>query len=192
MTEDENNHYESGIDEWRKLPVFRQGVVILHLVEHIIEGIKLEDNNPNSQYKKALYQRYTQQMMDNAILIPSAIATAHGVDLYDLKMENATVVRKSAREIIQDSKGLLASGYKDVEYLDLLGDAIEMLRPIFARWVQTFDATQYIIDRWGLFNPPGVNFDDPAQLKNIDPNTFLNNLDKDDDWEDSEDEGLKN
>ncbi|WP_396596330.1 hypothetical protein [Dokdonia sp. R86516] len=186
MTEDENNRYDKGIDEWRKLPVFRQGVVILHLVEHIIEGIKLEDSNPNSQYKKALYQRYTQQMMDNAILIPSAIATAHGVDLYDLKMENATVVRKAAREIIQDSKGLLASGYKDVEYLDLLGDAIEMLRPIFARWVQTFDTAQYIIDRWGLFNPPGINFDDPAQAMSSDFNSFLDNLDEDEDWDDND------
>ena len=189
MTDDADERYDSGIDEWRTLPVFRQGVVILHLVEHIIEGIKLEDKSPNSQYKIALYQRYTRQMMENAILIPSAIAAAHGVDLYDLKMENATIVRKAAREIIQDSKGLLASGYKDEEYLDLLADAIEMLRPIFAYWIQTFDKTQFIIDRWGLFNPEGVNFDDPIQVMNIDPKTFLNNLDEDD-WDDSDDEDV--
>ena len=27
-------------------------------------------------------------------------------------------------------------------------------------WVKTFDEWNYIIDRWGLFNPPGVNYDD--------------------------------
>ena len=192
MTDDADEHYESGINEWRTLPVFRQGVVILHLVEHIIEGIKLEDQIPNSPYKLTLFQRHTSRMMGNAILIPSAIATAHGVDLYDLKMENATVVRKAAREIIRDSKGLLASGYKDEEYLNLLADAIETLRPIFAQWIQTFDSSQYIIDRWGLFNPLGVNYDDPEKVLDFDTNAFFNDLDDDDDWDDSDNEnGLK-
>ncbi len=186
IDDDENDRYESGLDEWRKLPVFRQGVVILHLIEHIIEGIKLDDPTGSSHYKLALYERYTQKMMDNALLIPSAIATAHSADLYDLKMENATLVRKAAREIITDTRGLLALGYREVEYLELLTNAIENFRPKFARWIQTFNPQESIVDRWGLFNPPGVNFDDAPDQISFNITSFLRELD--DDWDDHSDD----
>jgi|GEM_PF-2325960 len=186
MIEDVNNRYERGIDEWCTLPIFRQSVVILHLVEHIVEGIKLGDQNSSSQLKSTPRQPYTQQMMENAILIPSAIAAAHGVDLYDLKMENATLVRKAARELIQDSKGLLTSGYQDKEYLDVLAEAIETLRSIFLQWVQTFNSSQYINDTWGLFNPVITHTDGGSRIKDIDVESFLNGLDNNDDWDDED------
>ena len=46
------------------------------------------------------------------------------------------------------------------EYLDLLRNEVEEFRVLFAEWVKTFDQWNYIIDRWGLFNPPGINYDD--------------------------------
>ncbi|HZL08348.1 MAG TPA: hypothetical protein VFC65_00005 [Prolixibacteraceae bacterium] len=33
---------------------------------------------------------------------------------------------------------------------------IEEYRLLFIDWVAAFDKWDYIIDRWGLFNPPGV------------------------------------
>jgi len=33
---------------------------------------------------------------------------------------------------------------------------IEEYRLLFIDWVSKFDKWNYIIDRWGLFNPPGV------------------------------------
>ena len=35
-------------------------------------------------------------------------------------------------------------------------DLIEEYRLLFIEWVAGFDKWDYIIDRWGLFNPPGV------------------------------------
>ncbi|GHA28182.1 hypothetical protein GCM10007103_07180 [Salinimicrobium marinum] len=32
---------------------------------------------------------------------------------------------------------------------------------LFAEWVKTFDQWDYILDRWGLFNPLGINIEDP-------------------------------
>ncbi len=49
---------------------------------------------------------------------------------------------------------------KSLDYLQVLRDEIELFRVEFAEWVKTFDHWDYIIDRWGLFNPPGVNYDD--------------------------------
>jgi len=90
MINDEDERFNSELDEWRKLPVFKQGLVILHLIEHIIESIHLDDPHPSTHYKLKLYERYTRQMMENALLIPSEIATADSTDLYDHKMEKST------------------------------------------------------------------------------------------------------
>jgi hypothetical protein len=55
---------------------------------------------------------------------------------------------------------------------------MEEFRILFAEWVATFDNENYSIDRWGLFNPPGVNYDDhdPDDDIPFDPDDFLDDL----------------
>jgi len=43
---------------------------------------------------------------------------------------------------------------------------IEEYRLLFIDWVSGFDNRNYIIDRWGLFNPPGCTLFD----KDVDDN----------------------
>ena len=62
---------------------------------------------------------------------------------------------------------------------------IEEYRLLFIDWVATFDKTNYIIDRWGLFNPPGVgpfdvDIDDQISGDNSDFFDYFNNDDDDD------------
>lgn len=100
-------------------------------------------------------------MRENSLIIPAKIAGASGEDiLYDIKMENAAIIRKAARELITDARGIQMHGFKDTEYLDLLRIEVDAFRILFAEWVKKFDQWNYIIDRWGLFNPPGINYDD--------------------------------
>ena len=47
-------------------------------------------------------------------------------------------------------------GFKYVEYYKIVRELIEEYRLLFIDWVAGFDKWDYIIDRWGLFNPPGV------------------------------------
>lgn len=47
-------------------------------------------------------------------------------------------------------------GFEHVEYYQMVRDLIEEYRLLFIDWVSKFDPWDYIIDRWGLFNPPGV------------------------------------
>ena len=68
--------------------------------------------------------------------------------------------------------GLEMYGFRETEYLDLLRNEIEAFRILFAEWVKTFDPFNYIIDRWGLFNPPGVNYNDLEDDDSIDPDDF--------------------
>ena len=141
-------------DNLRNMPLYEKAMEILKIVERLTNLIPEEN--------KVLFE-VSRNMYTDALQLAPKIAGAEGVYLYDIKMENAAVIRKCAREIYVQCNSFLIFGddFKEAEYLDILRAEIEEFRVLFAEWVKTFDQWDYIIDRWGLFNPPGVNYDDP-------------------------------
>jgi hypothetical protein len=167
VNNDNFSNQKSNTEAWRKLLVFQKASTLLKLIEHLVDGIPLKECRSNSAYEYAMLEHHTKNMMENALLIPVKIAGAEGTDIYDHKMENATVIRKAARDIITDTNGLHIAGFREVEYLDVVRREIEEFRPIFAEWIKTFNTSQYIIDRWGLFNPPGVDYNDLEEPEDL-------------------------
>jgi superfamily I DNA and RNA helicase len=70
--------------------------------------------------------------------------------------------------------GLEMYGFKDVKYYQIVRDLIEEFRVLFVEWVASFNQKHFIVDKWGLFNPPGISVD-YVQLDDE-----LNFLDEDD------------
>ena len=85
-------------------------------------------------------------MAKNSLLIPVKIAGAMGSNMYDQKMENATLIREAARELIEDSRALQLTDFKKVKHLESLKNDIEEFRILFAEWVTTFEASYHISD----------------------------------------------
>jgi hypothetical protein len=71
-------------------------------------------------------------------------------------MGNAAIIRKAARDLLVQQHSLDMFGFEYVEYYQIERDLIEEYRLLFIDWVAGFDKWDYIIDRWGLFNPPGI------------------------------------
>ena len=46
-----------------------------------------------------LHETTVKFMLEDAMIIPVKISGAEAVELYDLKMENAAIIRKAAREL---------------------------------------------------------------------------------------------
>ena len=146
--------------DFKKLPVYIKAVEINDLVDKIATFIN-ESIDLNLEDTELLMAKlYVDDIVSNALIIPAKIAGAEAVELYDLKMENAPLIRKAAREISTNCTGLKMFEIKGFDYLDLLREEMESFRVEFAEWVKTFDPWNYVIDRWGLFNPSGVNYDD--------------------------------
>lgn len=160
MKKNNFNEKDFSKESWRELEVFKKGVTILKCVEHLIDGIPKEESGASTTYELALFDYHATSMMANALLIPVKIAGAAGSNEYGHQMENATEIRKAAREIITDTRGLQIANFKEVQYLELLRTEIEEFRPIFAEWIKTFHSSKDSIDRWGLFNPPGIDYND--------------------------------
>ena len=175
MFDDDDEHKSR--DEVKNMPIYKKAWEIMELADKIAETAKNTDLLDISEAEQSMFEDNISYLRQNAMIIPAKIAGAEAVDIYDLKMENATIIRKAARELLTDTTGMKMHGFRDHDYIQLLRDEIEEFRILFAEWVKTFDQWNYIIDRWGLFNPPGVNYDDhdPDDDIPFNPNDFFDN-----------------
>jgi hypothetical protein len=157
--------YEEHRDQIENLFIYKKGAEIYEVVNQISKLIPEDDDH--LQFIKG-------QMLGDAMLLTVKVAGAEGGDLYDLRMEAAAIIRKAARDLMVTSHSLKMFGFKEVEYFGIVRDLIEEYRLLFIEWVAGFDQWNYIIDRWGLFNPPGVGpFDkDPDDDIPFNPDDF--------------------
>ena len=150
----------------KNLPILAKAEEIFDLVKTITDLIPEEDE---------LLQSYKSQLLEDAMIIPVKISGAEAVKLYDIKMENAAIIRKAARDLMVAYHGLEMFGFKDVKYYLMVREKIEEFRLLFVDWVANFNPKHFITDSWGLFNPPGIS---PDYVQRDDE---LNFLDEDDD-----------
>ncbi len=130
-----------------KLAIFKKGKEIFDLVRKITDLIP-EDNKYLVDVKEC--------MLSDAAQLTVKVAGAEAAGLYDLKMENAAIIRKAVRDLMVQQHSLEMFGFEYVEYYKMVRELIEEYRILFIDWVAGFDKWDYIIDRWGLFNPPGI------------------------------------
>jgi hypothetical protein len=80
-------------------------------------------------------------------------------------MENAAIIRKAANNLKIQYHNLEMFDFEHVDYYQMVRELIEEYRILFIEWVNSFDKSNYVVDRWGLFNPPGVSpFDQHNEL----------------------------
>jgi hypothetical protein len=129
------------------LPIYKKGLEIWDVVIEITDLIPADDE---------MLQEIKMQMLSDAAILTVKVAGAEGGDLYDIRMQNAALIRKAANDLMLQNHSLKAFGFEHVEYFIIVRNLIEEYRLLFIDWVEGFDKWNYTIDRWGLFNPPGV------------------------------------
>lgn len=156
-------------DELQKFPLYHKAEQIFKITQGLVEIVPADN--------EFLQETRVRFMLENAMIIPAKIAGAQAVELYDLKMENATIIRKAARELYVQAGSLrFEEDISDKDYIHLLRKEIDEFRLLFIDWVAGFDVWNYIKDDWGLFNPPGVNAHDKDPDEDIpfNPDDFFN------------------
>ncbi len=123
---------------FRELPLFRKGEELLDLTRAIVENF---DESKDSMMLDRL-------MLENAMTIPAKIAAAEGGDLYSIRVENAFLIKLSARELVTQIHLCQRMDLVSPDYLDLLHSEIEQFRLMFLGWVCSFDRENDIQDDW--------------------------------------------
>lgn len=129
-----------------KLPIYKKDKEIFDVVDQLCKLIP--EDNEHLQLIKG-------QILSDAALLSVKIAGAEAGRLYDIKMEAVAIIRKAARDLMVQNHALEMFAFSEAEYFNIVRDLIEEYRLLFIDWVAGFDRWNYVIDRWGLFNPPG-------------------------------------
>lgn len=174
---DDFDDFEMDLHGYKKTPIYQKARELVHLgfplmdlIEDDLENIGLVprvgileqiEEERIEEISRFMAEDMVNSIHENLIILTSKAASAYGAP-YDLKMENAALMRKAAREIYL-ACGSLATQVDERQrsYLEIIRNEIEEFRLLFAEWVKGFDPWDYDKDTWGLFNPPGVNYDDP-------------------------------
>lgn len=129
------------------MPLYKKAEEISQTVGTICDLIP-EDND---------YLQHTKiHLLENTLVIQAKISGAEAVNLWDIKMENAAIIRKCARELMISYHSLTAFGFDEADYYLIVRRQIEEFRLLFREWVAGFNPKHFIVDEWGLFNPPGI------------------------------------
>ncbi|WP_336959968.1 hypothetical protein [Chryseobacterium contaminans] len=136
--------------ESRNLPIYKKAEEIFNALRTITDLFP-EDND--------YLQHLKSNLLEDSMVIMAKISGAEAAKLYDIKMENAAIIRKAARDIMVSGNNLDFFGFSDAKYYKIIRNLIEDFRLLFVDWVATFNPKHYIVDSWGLFNPPGVSPD---------------------------------
>ena len=162
-------------DNLKNLPIYKKAEEIYQLTDALIKTFPTDN--------EFLQETTLRFMLEDAMIILAKITSAEAVELYDLKMENAAIIRKAARELYVSVGSLqFEENLENKEYIELLRNEVEAFRLLFIDWVASFDEWNYIIDRWGLFNPPGVSAHDKDPDDDIpfNPDDFFEGMNSDD------------
>ena len=142
-----DNNDELEEKRWVNLPIYKKGQEIYKVVKEIADLVPEENE---------ILQDIRMQMLSDAAMLTAKVAGAEGGDLYDIRMQNAALIRKAANDLMVQNHSLKTFGFEYVEYFNIVRNLIDEYRLLFIDRVEGFDKWNYVIDRWGLFNPPGV------------------------------------
>ncbi len=126
--------------EYHKLPVFKKGMEIVEITKALTASFK------ESSESKMI----GELMLENAHLIPAKIANAEGGDIFSHRMDMATLIKLSARELYSQTALCQHLKLTHNDYLKLLQREIESFRQLFLEWVDTFDVNNDVYDEWSF------------------------------------------
>lgn len=150
----DDNDTANSFEKTTEMPIYKKAIEISDTVNDICALI------PDDAEMLGTIKGF---LLEDSMIIPAKIAGAEAGDLYDLRMENAAIIRKCARDLMVRYHSLVMFGFEHAEYYKMVRQQIEEFRLLFIDWVASFDKWNYIVDDWGLFNPPGVGpFDKDA------------------------------
>lgn len=121
--------------------LYNQWREVFGLVAAFVETLPEEEDESLST-KSLIYQ--------NAYIIAPKIMSACGDTLYQIKMENAALIRFNCRQMWEQIAFAALTGTADTEHQLVIEEALNKFKELFRQWVATFKPDEYE-DDWGLF-----------------------------------------
>lgn len=154
LPEWDESRYKVGPDdaaeEWRRGParaiakaMYNQWREVFGLVVAFAENLADDGEETHPASTKAL-------IYENVMIVAPKIIGAISMDLYVLKMENASVIRINAKQMMEQIGFAVLMGWADEAHKQVIEEALYKFRELYKQWVSTFQKDSFE-DEWGLF-----------------------------------------
>lgn len=121
--------------------MYNQWREVFGLVMAFVETLPEEEDERLST-KSMIYE--------NAFIVAPKIMSACGDTLYQIKMENASLIRFNCRQMWEQIAFAVLSGIAEEEHKKIIEEALSRFKELFRQWVACFKPDEYE-DDWGLF-----------------------------------------
>ena len=121
--------------------LYRQWREVFNLVSAFAENL------PDEEEERIC----TRSMIyENAYVVAPKIVSACGDTLYQIKMENAALIRFNCRQMWEQVAFAVLMEEADAEHKEVIEEALIKFKELFRRWANTFRRDEYE-DEWGYF-----------------------------------------
>ncbi len=96
------------------------------------------------------WEDYKGMILGDAYQVAVKIKSSEAGNMYILRMENASIIRKNAQFIKSSLLTMMAEGAIEEAHGLVIREEIDKFRLLFKEWVATFQKDEFE-DEWGLF-----------------------------------------
>lgn len=121
--------------------LYKQWREVFGLIMAFAETLPEEEHEAHGT-KSMIYQ--------NAFIVAPKIISGCGDTLYQIKMENAALIRFNCRQMWEQIAFAVLLGDADVVHKQVIEEALNRFKELFRQWVATFRRDD-CEDEWGLF-----------------------------------------
>lgn len=110
----------------------------------------LEDLAEEAEGEESFVKDQKALILSDAYDTGAKIRGSEAGNMYIVRMENASIIRKNVQFIKSFISGLIIEGEVDKEHAEVIRNEIDVFRELFKHWVSTFKKDDFT-DEWGLF-----------------------------------------
>ena len=96
------------------------------------------------------WEDHKGMLLGDAYQVAVKIKSSESGNMYVLRMENASIIRKNARFISTSMLTMMAEEVIEEAHGEVIRNEINKFREFFKNWVSTFEKDEFE-DEWGLF-----------------------------------------
>lgn len=149
-------------EEWKPNPtrdackaLYQQWQQVMIVLNGALDSMNVEEKEdaclPDRQGFPADYwEDHKGMLLGDAYQVAVKIQSSESGDLYTIRMENASIIRKCAQFIKSNMLTMMSESVIEEEHGHIIRDEIDKFRELFKHWVSTFQKDEYE-DEWGLF-----------------------------------------
>ena len=137
-------------EEWKWKPQLDAAKFLYEQWREVFQLVEAFSDTLPETKEEQMFPDTRHMIFENAYIIAPKIMSASGDTLYEIKMENAALIRFNCRQMMEQIGFAVLIGKGDPAHKAVIEEAVREFRLRFRHWVSLFEKDEFE-DEWGLY-----------------------------------------